>query len=131
MADRKGQTATKWEWLAAALGAVVILATVGYLVHEAVTDAGMGTPDLIVEVDSVAPRQSGWEVSIEARNVGSATAASVRIVGELRSDTGLVETSEATFDYVPEASSRTGAPIFTRNPAGLRLDVRPTGYERP
>lgn len=132
MADeKKGQTATKGEWVAAAVGAVVILATVGYLGYEGITESGVGTPDLIVEVDSVVPRQRGWAAIIEVRNVGSATAASVRIVGELLADTAVVETSETTLDYVPETSSRGGALLFTRDPAGFDLEVRPTGYERP
>lgn len=126
-----GQTATTGEWISAAIGAVVTLATIGYLVYEGVTQPGDQSPGLVVVVDSVVPQGDGWAVRIEARNVGTATAAAVRIVGELRADSGVVETSEVTLDYVPEASSRTGALLFTRDPSGLVLSVRPTGYELP
>lgn len=132
MGKRHGaQAATKGEWIAAALGAAVTLATIGFLAREALVDPRRGIPDLSVAVDSVIERRHGWAVGIEARNAGTATAAAVRIVGELRSDSGVVETSETTLDYVPEASSRAGALLFTRNPADYVLDVRPTGYARP
>jgi uncharacterized protein (TIGR02588 family) len=128
---RGGQTATRWEWISAAIGAVVTLATIGYLVYEGVSRPSDRSPRLIVAVESIVPEGDGWAVRIEARNAGTATAAAVRIVGELRADSGVVETSEVTLDYVPEASSRTGALLFTRDPSGLELTVRPTGYELP
>lgn len=129
--ERRAQTATTGEWISAAIGAAVTLATIGYLVYEGVTEPSDQSPGLVVVVDSIVPEGAGWAVRIEARNVGTATAAAVRIVGELRGEGGVVETSEVTLDYVPEASSRTGALLFTRDPAGLALAVRPTGYELP
>jgi uncharacterized protein (TIGR02588 family) len=132
--NRKGQparTATTGEWISAAIGAAVTLATIGFLVYEGVTQPSDQSPALVVVIDSILPQGDGWAVRIEARNAGTATAAAVRIVGELRGDGGVVETSEVTLDYVPEASSRTGALLFTRDPSGLALAVRPTGYELP
>jgi uncharacterized protein (TIGR02588 family) len=128
---RKGQTGTRSEWIIAAVGAGATLAIIGFLVYEGITEPRGGTPNLIVEADSITAQGNGWAVRVEARNAGTATAAAVRIVGELRSDSGVVETSEMMLDYVPEKSSRTGALLFTRNPSGLALEVRPTGYERP
>lgn len=129
--QRKARTGTKSEWFIAVVGAAVTLATIGFLVYEGITDPPGGAPDLTVEADSLTAQGSKWVVRIQARNAGSETAASVRIVGELRSDSGVVETSEMTLDYVPEESSRTGALVFTHDPSGLDLEVRPTGYERP
>jgi uncharacterized protein (TIGR02588 family) len=129
--DRRWRTGARSEGIIAALGAAATLATIGFLVYEGVTQPRDGIPDLIVQADSIRAQGNRWVVRIEARNAGSATAASVRIVGELRGDTGVVETSELTLDYVPEKSSRTGALVFTRDPSGLAVQVRPTGYQRP
>lgn len=126
-----GKTATTAEWVLAAIGAIVTLATIGFLVYEGLAEGGGGVPELIVEAGAVTPQGSGWAVPVEARNTGSATAASVRIVGQLRDATGVVEESEMTLDYVPEASSRAGTLLFTRDPSTSTLEVRATGYELP
>lgn len=128
---RQANAATTLEWVSAALGAAVTLATLGFLLYEGITDPGEGMPELVVQVDSVTPARTGWTVTVEARNVGSATAAAVRVVGELREGGQVVESSELTLDYVPERSSRSGALLFARDPAGLMLEVRPVGYARP
>jgi uncharacterized protein (TIGR02588 family) len=129
--QRNPQTATKWEWILGALGGLLTLGTVGFLGWEAVAQPGDALPALSVEVDSIAPQGERWVVQVRARNGGHATAASVRIVGELVSDTGVVETSDVVLDYVPERSERRGALIFTRDPARYRLELRPAGYARP
>jgi uncharacterized protein (TIGR02588 family) len=127
----RGRTATQAEWVLAAVGALVTLATVGFLVYEGLTQSGESAPELVVVTGASTTRGRGWAVPIEARNVGSATAASVRIVGALRDGGRVVEESEMTLDYVPEASSRTGTLLFTRDPSTLTLEVRATGYELP
>lgn len=126
-----GKTATTAEWVLAAIGAVVTLATIGFLVYEGLAEGGTGAPELVVETGAATRSGGGWAVPVEARNTGSATAASVRIVGELRDAGGVVEESEMTLDYVPEASSRTGTLLFTRDPSTATLEVRATGYELP
>lgn len=127
----KAQTATKWEWILGVLGGLLTLGTVGFLGWEAVAQPGDALPALSVEVDSLAPQGERWVVQVRARNGGHATAASVRIVGELVSDTGVVETSDVVLDYVPESSSREAGLVFTEDPARHRLRLRATGYERP
>ncbi|MDQ2670628.1 MAG: hypothetical protein M3Y31_08360 [Gemmatimonadota bacterium] len=124
-------TASRGEWLCAALGAVITLGTIGLLGYEGLTQPRRGVPEIVVRVDSVVRQENGWLVQLEARNVGHATAAAVRIVGVLRADTGVVETSEANLDYVPEASSRGAGLLFSRDPSQHLLDVRPSGYARP
>lgn len=127
-----GKTATTAEWVLAAIGAIVTLATIGFLVYEGLAEGAAGAPELTVETGAATRQGSGWAVPVEARNTGSATAASVRIVGELRDAAGgVVEESEMTLDYVPEASSRAGTLLFTRDPSTSTLEVRATGYELP
>jgi uncharacterized protein (TIGR02588 family) len=43
----------------------------------------------------------------------------------------VVETSQATIDYLPQRSERRGGLFFTRNPEGLDLNLRAEGYSEP
>lgn len=137
MANEKGarrgsaQTATPGEWLCAAIGAAMTLGTIGFLSYEGFSEPDGAVPRLAVAVDSVASQPSGYLVGFTARNDGEATAAAVRVVGELRRGGEVVQTSEVTLDYVPEASERAGGLIFSLDPADHTLDLRATGYARP
>lgn len=123
--------ASRGEWVVAALGGLVTLATIGYVLYEGFTEPPSPVPDVEVVVDTVLRQRGGWLVRLEASNRGDATAASVRVSGELRADSGVVESSETVFEYVPEHSSREAGILFTRDPAAYELVVRATGYERP
>lgn len=128
----EGRTlATRAEWVTAVIGAALTLATIGYLAYEGLAQPPEPVPDVQVVAQSIVPQGNGWLVRVEARNHGRATAAHLHIVGELRDDTTVVETSQTVFDYVPERSSRRGGLMFSRNPALHALEVRATGYERP
>jgi uncharacterized protein (TIGR02588 family) len=120
-----------WEWAAAALGAAIVAATIGFMVYDAVTAPSDGVPKIEVRVDSVVAYSSGYVVEFRAINAGDATAASVLVQGELRSDTGVVERSEATVDFVPAGSWRPGGLVFTKDPRAYHMEVRPLGFDRP
>jgi uncharacterized protein (TIGR02588 family) len=53
------------------------------------------------------------------------------VQGDLRSESGTVETSEMTFQHLPARSERKGGLFFTRDPRALRLTVSARGYEHP
>lgn len=120
-----------WEHAAAALGAAIVVATLGFMVYEALTTPTDAVPQLGVRVDTVVSYPHGHVVEFRAMNAGDATAANVQIEGELRADTGVVERSEATIGFVPAQSWRTGGLVFRGNPAGYRLEVRVVGFDRP
>jgi uncharacterized protein (TIGR02588 family) len=65
------------------------------------------------------------------KNDGNETAAGVHVEGELRADTGSVEKSGVTLDYVPAGARRKAALWFTYDPRTLSLRVRPTGHDVP
>lgn len=122
--------ASRWEWVAAAVGTLLVLGTVAFMLHEAFTGART-PPAVAVTVDSVFPQESGFLVRIRAENTGGETAAGLLVEGELRSDTGTVETSEATIDYLPAGGKRFGGLFFEEDPRSNALTVRPKGYDRP
>lgn len=124
------QRTSRWEWVAAAAGTTLVLGTVGLMLNEALTSPS-SPPALTVHVDSVLPQGKGYLVQVRAENSGGETAAGVTIEGELRSDTGSVEKSEVTIDYVPARGKRSGGLLFQEDPGRYVLTVRPKGYDLP
>src|SRR5687767_298455 len=124
-------TPSIWEHAAGALGATIVVATLAFMVYEALTTPTDAVPQLAVQVDTVVSYPYGHVVEFRAMNVGNATAADVQIEGELRADTGVVERSEATIGFVPAQSWRRGGLVFKGDPAVHRLQVRVVGFDRP
>ncbi len=129
--SRAPQKPSVWEWVTAAAGALLVLGAIGFMGYEAVTSRQDEIPRISVSLDTIAPYGAGYLVGIIAANQGGETAASVLIEGELRSDTGAVEKSETTIDYVPAHSRRKGGLLFTKDPRRFQLELRPLGYDRP
>ena len=115
---------------AAAIGALLICGAIGSLLHEAITSDG-SAPVIVLEVDSVLARGDGFLVEFSATNRGETTAASLRVEGELLSDTARIERSEASLDFVPAGATRHAGLFFDHDPRLFRLRLRPRGYDRP
>jgi uncharacterized protein (TIGR02588 family) len=119
-----------WEWMFACLGLVLVGVTVTTLAYYAITDEG-SPPDIRVTSGPAVKGQGGYLVPITAANHGQRTAADVKVQGELRSPSGVVETSESTFTYVPARSRRHGGLLFVNDPSRFTLAVTPKGFEDP
>lgn len=119
-----------WEWLVAAVGLVLVVGTIGYMLYHAIA-GGNAPPQIEVEVMSIEQSGEGFLVSFTATNQGDMAAADVVIEGQLRDDSGILETSAATFAYVPAGSTREGGLYFAQDPRQFRLEVRAKGFERP
>lgn len=118
------------EWIASAIGLLLTLAVVGVIGRQAVMGAADEVPDIEISVARVVPASTGFVVELIARNRGGGTAAAVEIEGSLGAgDT--VETSSATFDYVPGHSERKGGLFFSQDPRRHPLEVRALGYNKP
>lgn len=118
------------EWIVAAVSGLLVLGAMGVLLHEAITERPT-PPRIEVAVDSVARSGSGYVAEFTARNSGNQTAAGLSIAGELRSDTGSVERSEVTIDYLPARSTIRGGLFFREDPRRYVLEIRPLGYGEP
>ncbi len=119
-----------WEWVAAAVGAVLVIGSIGFMLFHAIAGDD-SPPDIAIQADSILAVEGGYLVMIRTRNEGGSTAAGVTVEGELSSDTGKIETSGTTVDYVPPRSERYGGLFFTRDPRQYRLDLRAKGYQEP
>jgi uncharacterized protein (TIGR02588 family) len=123
--------ASMWEWVAAAIGAALVIAVIGFLTYRAIVARADPYPRLSVSVDSIIGYGDGYIVEFRAENAGGAPVADLLVQGRISSDTGVVEESEVTIDFVPPESSQRGGLLFTKDPRAYRLEVRPAGYDRP
>ena len=118
------------EWIVAALGAVLVAGTIGWLVWLA-TMRDETPPDVRVVEDGVVALQDGWLVKFRAVNAGAQAAAELLVEGELTGPGGAIETSEATVDYLPPRSEREGGLFFSHDPRRHEVRLRAKGYVHP
>lgn len=118
------------EWIAAGVGLVLILATLGVIGAEAFRSDG-SPPRFSIRAVAVAPTTGGYLMTIEVRNTGQSPAGSVVVEGRLDSPGGEQETSEATFDLVADQSAREGGLYFSRDPRQGRVALRTKSYVDP
>lgn len=134
--EQEKRAAARIEWALAGISAVLLVATVVFLLVQA-TRQGDGLPDIQITSERVeAQGEQRFVVSIVAHNRGEMAAAEVRVIGELRPrqaapDSEPLETTECTLDYVPSRSKTHGALVFPLDPAGHELKLRVGGYQQP
>lgn len=126
----EAQEITIYEWIAAALGCILVFGSISFMTYKAIT-ATDTPPDLTVKMKSVEKVQAGYLVKFEVKNNGEYTAAVAAIKGELKNGEKAEETSTTTVAYVPSYSTRSGGIFFTKNPDDFKLDIRATGYTEP
>jgi len=127
---KSAPTTSTAEWIVAAVSAALVLAVLGFLIYDGVRSPRT-PPDVTVEVDSIQTAGPGYLVLFRARNNGHSTAAAVVVEGELAADTGRVEASETTIDYVAPGGLQRGGLYFEHDPRRLRLRLRAQGYRDP
>lgn len=128
--DDKRQGTPWLAWSASGVGLLLAVGGIGYILWDGISRGGQ-PPSVQVEAERIVERQPGYIVEIRATNQSGSTAATVVIEGELKRDGQTIETSEATFDFIPGGSERRGGLYFTQDPRQLELEFRPKGYTRP
>jgi uncharacterized protein (TIGR02588 family) len=113
------------EWIASAIGLLLILAVVAVIARDAFNGSADMAPEVTVAATRVRPSGTGYLVEFEARNASPVTAAQLVIEGKLPGG----ETSTTTIDYVPGRSARRGGLFFSAEPNGVEL--RALGYQDP
>lgn len=118
------------EWILGGVSAVLVVAMIGFVLYRAVS-ATMAKPDLEVLVGQIEAVDGGYRVEFRAINRSDATAAGVKVEGQLRSGDRTIETSEVTLDYVPARSEKKGGLLFNHEPGQLQLQIEAKGYTNP
>jgi uncharacterized protein (TIGR02588 family) len=127
---RPGVATSKWEWVAGAVGLVLVLGTVGFIAYNALTTEP-SVPAVTVEHVGTERTPGGYVVEFRARNSGGATAASLAISGTLYDGSTEIETNQVTLDYLPPRGERQGGLIFQTDPAVHELRLEAEGYVDP
>jgi uncharacterized protein (TIGR02588 family) len=117
------------EWLASGLGLLLALCVFGFIGWQALHDAS-SPPAITVSATEITEVTGGYRVMFEARNVGGAAAAQVRIEGTVSGGSG-PETSSVILDYIPGHSARKGGLFFTHDPPSGNLSLRAAGFAKP
>jgi uncharacterized protein (TIGR02588 family) len=128
--DEQAGDISKWSWLVAAVGLVLIVGSAGFMLYRAFA-GDSSPPDLVIETDSVVSTGAGYLVPIRVRNRGGSAAAGLIVEGVLKQRTTTVEASMVAMTYVPAGSQRRAGLIFSRDPQKFDLQVRAKGYEQP
>jgi uncharacterized protein (TIGR02588 family) len=130
------QPKTSWprvswlEWLASAIGLLLVLGVFGVIGWQAVNGATT-PPAITVTVESMASVDGGFRVLFRAHNSAGEAAAQVEVEGKLSAAGTDTETSRVVLDYIPGHSERQGGLFFTRDPRSGVLAVRATGFAEP
>ena len=127
---RAGAATSKWEWVAGAIGLVLVLGAVGFIGYNALTTAPR-VPEVTIEHVGTEPTPGGYVVEFRARNSAPSTAAALTISGTLYDGSTEIETSQVTLDYLPPHGERRGGLIFRTDPAGHELSIEAEGYVDP
>ena len=118
------------ELLVGGAGALLVLALLGFLVYQEVTEPAT-PPDVSVHVEAIRHAEAGYLVVVRAENHGGLTAAGLVVRGTLSNAASTVETSRVRFQYVAPLSARKGGLYFAHDPSTLTLVLHPEGYEQP
>ena len=125
-----GDHISRWEWVTAITGLLLVLGAIGVMLWEGVARDDL-PPAFDMQVDSTFTRADGFHVLFRAHNNGDVTAAEVRVRALLMRGDSAVQQEDVTFDYLPPRSTRRGAIIFPSRPPGTTIELRPLGYHQP
>lgn len=125
-----GAATSKWEWVSAGFGLLLVLGTVGFIGYNALTSQP-SVPAVTIQHVGTEETAGGFVVRFRARNSGPSTAASLTVSGALRDGATVVETDEVVLDYLPSRGERHGGLIFRNDPARYSLSLDAGGYVDP
>jgi len=128
--DRKKTNIPALEWFFAAVGLILVVGVLGFLIYHAIIDKGT-PPNLNVKIDSIVQRENGFLVKFVIENTGDETAADVNVEGELKKGAETIETSGVTVDYVPSHSEKKGGLFFKEKSGGFEIELHAKGYNTP
>lgn len=118
------------EWATGIVSAVLVVAMLGWVGYEALTDKD-GPPEFRIVITGIGPVSGGHRVEFDITNLATRTAATVNVRGEILDGNSTVEDAEVVIDYVPAQSKSSGGLIFREDPRGREVRIRAIGYSDP
>ena len=118
------------EWTVFAVGLVLVLATLGFLVRESLAGGG-GPPEVVARLGASRAAAGGFMVPVEVANVGQGTAEDVRVTVTLQVPGSEPEEADLDVAFLPQGSRRSGWVTFRTDPRLGSLRLGPVAFEAP
>lgn len=120
------------EWVVFAVGLVLLLFALSYLVYEGAT-MGDAPPSIEVRLGTPEQRAHNFVVPVTVTNHGDETAEGIAIEVSLGHEASAepVERGQLTIAFLPRRATREGWVTFQQDPRPARLTARVLGYEKP
>ena len=118
------------EWATAAVGAVLFVAMIGYMVYVGLREVE-GSPKIELMTSDPVRHDDNFHIGFVATNSGEVTATGLIVRAVLTDGDRDVESREITIDYLPTQSSRRGGFFFKQDPTRYKLAVAATAYMEP
>lgn len=117
------------EWLVFGLSLLLVLATVGYLVREALTTERT-PPEVVVRLGEPRAGGGGYQVPVAASNRGGQAAEQVQVSVTLEV-AGSSHESVLSIPFLPRESTREGWVTFPTDPRAGKLSVSGVAFQEP
>lgn len=118
------------EWVVFGISAAILVALVGFLIFEAITEES-DAPRISITTGAVIPRGEHFAVPVVVTNRGGQTAEGLNVEIALVRDGQDVEVAAVTFAFVPRASHREAWALFRNDPQQFKIESRAIGFEKP
>ena len=119
------------EWLVFGLSLVIVVCTLGYLVHDGATSAK--TPaNIELELGEPQPQRNRFIIPVAVTNNSDTTAETVQIEVKLETSGKEQESAQLEIGFLPRKSKREGWVTFQTDPRTVEeMTARVLGFEQP
>jgi uncharacterized protein (TIGR02588 family) len=118
------------EWILGVVGALLFVVGITHLTVEGLR--GEDRPaEITFTVNEVLPAGEGFLVRYTAHNRGTQTLAELHLKAEMIAGSTVMDEAQATLDFLPGQSSRSGGFYLQEDPNRYRLEIRAEGYQEP
>jgi uncharacterized protein (TIGR02588 family) len=118
------------EWIVFAIGLVLVLATLGFLIRESLV-RDTGPPEIVARLGEPRPAREGYLVPVEVTNVGATTAEDISVPVTLDLPGGQREEAELVIAFLPRDSKRDGWVRFRGDPRRGKVSLGAIAFEVP
>jgi uncharacterized protein (TIGR02588 family) len=131
-ASRKPADTSPLEWVVAGIGALLLLASAGYMIWYGVT-ASDKPPEVTAKALERTHFGGTLLVHVKVHNRGGSAAANVQLAGQLTGKDGSPQSSRVVIDYVPQNAERDAYLQFAEPEGGQagKLVLRVEGMTKP
>lgn len=118
------------EWLLGIVGLALLVAAVGYLAYQGITNPAKPGA-LVITVLDVHSVGDTHVVKFSVRNDGNENLSHLHLTAHLSDGEKEIESAQAFIDYLPARSEQRGGVYLRQDPHRYTLRIDPAGYTEP